>query len=197
MPNFWHSDIHCTYSQNTMNLVDFAQKSCFLGPTIFQILQTKWHACWHVIVDVSSSYYLLQTWLKMHFLYTGFQTHFAHKSLYGFGVSKCDKIHYFFKQCLRNLHFCKTRYFSRNLSISCSIQVPYFDKVKIVHNTVLKVNGLHNLKHFVCTLMGRVPACRYQIHYIWVMWWAISISAKHNTRIWVGTDLYFQKNLRL
>ena len=48
--------------------------------------------CWHVIADVSSSYYLLQTWLKMHFLYTGFQTHFAHKSLYGFGVSKCDKI---------------------------------------------------------------------------------------------------------
>ena len=94
----------------------------------------------------------------MHFLYTGFQTHFAHKSLYGFGVSKCDKIRYFFKQCLRNLHFCKTRYFSRNLSISCSIQVPYFDKVKIMHNTVLKVNGLHNLKHFVCTLMGRVSS---------------------------------------
>ena len=142
--------------------------------------------CWHVIADVFSSYYLLQTWLKMHFLYTGFQTHFAHKSLYGFGVSKCDKIHYFFKQCLRNLHFCKTRYFSRNLSISCSIQVPYFDKVKVVHNTVLKVNGLHNLKHFVCTLMGRVPACQYQIHYIWVMRWAISISATHNTYSHLG-----------
>ena len=47
-----------------------------------------------------------------------------------------------------------------------SAVVPYFDKVKVVHNTVLKVNGLHNLKHFVCTLMGRVPACQYQIHYI-------------------------------
>ena len=53
------------------------------------------------------------------------------------------KIHSFLKQCLRNLHFFKTRYFSRNLSISCSIQVPCFDKLKIVHNTDLKMNGLY------------------------------------------------------
>ena len=51
------------------------------------------------------------------------------------------KIHSFLKQCLRNLHFFKIRYFSRNLSISCSIQVPCFDKLKIVHNTVLKMKG--------------------------------------------------------
>ena len=40
---FWPSDIHYIL-QNTMiffDLVDFAQKSCFLGPTIFQILRTK------------------------------------------------------------------------------------------------------------------------------------------------------------
>ena len=51
------------------------------------------------------------------------------------------KIHSVLKQCLRNLQFIKTRYFSRNLSISCSIQVPCFDKLKIVHNTVIKTNG--------------------------------------------------------
>ena len=36
----------------------------------------------------------------------------------------------------------KTRSLSWNLSISCSIQGPCFDKMKIVHNTVLKMNGL-------------------------------------------------------
>ena len=46
------------------------------------------------------------------------------------------KIHSFLKQCLHNLHFIKTRSFSRNLSISCSIKGPCFDKLKIVHNTV-------------------------------------------------------------
>jgi hypothetical protein len=52
------------------------------------------------------------------------------------------KIHSFLKQCLRNPHFFKTRYFPRNLSINYSIHVPCFDKLKIVHNTVLKMNGL-------------------------------------------------------
>ena len=52
------------------------------------------------------------------------------------------KIHSFLKKRFHNLQFIKTRYFPRNLSISCSIQVPCFDKLKIVHNTVLKMNGL-------------------------------------------------------
>ena len=55
------------------------------------------------------------------------------------------KIYSFLKQCLRNLQFSKTRYFSRNLSISCSTQVPCCDKLKIVHNTVLKMNGLYDM----------------------------------------------------
>jgi hypothetical protein len=46
-----------------------------------------------------------------------------------------DKIHSFLKQFLRNLHLIKTRYFSGNLSISWSLQVPCFDKLKIMHNT--------------------------------------------------------------
>ena len=54
------------------------------------------------------------------------------------------KIHSFLKQCLRNLHFFKRRYFSRNLSINCSIQVPCFVKLKIVHNTALKINGIYS-----------------------------------------------------
>ena len=54
------------------------------------------------------------------------------------------KIHSFLKQCLRNLDFFKRRYFSRNLSISCIIQVPCFDKLKIVHNTALKMNEIYS-----------------------------------------------------
>ena len=50
------------------------------------------------------------------------------------------KIHSFLKQCLRNFHFIKTRYFSQNLSISCSIKGPCFKKPKIMHNTVLKMD---------------------------------------------------------
>ena len=52
------------------------------------------------------------------------------------------QIHSFSKQCLRNLHFMKTGYISRNLSIKCSVQVPYFDKLKFVHNTAYKMNSL-------------------------------------------------------
>ena len=44
-----------------------------------------------------------------------------------------------------NLQFIKTRYFSRNLLISCSTQVPCCDKLKIVQNTVLKMNGLYDM----------------------------------------------------
>ena len=40
------------------------------------------------------------------------------------------------REAVFNLHSIKTRYFSRNLSITCSIQVPCFDKLKTVHNTV-------------------------------------------------------------
>ena len=39
---------------------------------------------------------------------------------------------------LYNLHSIKTRYFSRNISITCSIPAPCFDKMKIVYKTVLK-----------------------------------------------------------
>ena len=38
-------------------------------------------------------------------------------------------------------------YFSQNLSISCSIQVPYFDKLNFLHNSVYKMNGFYNRKH--------------------------------------------------
>ena len=38
-------------------------------------------------------------------------------------------------------------YFSQNLSISCSIQVPYFDKLNFLHNSVYKINGFYNRKH--------------------------------------------------
>ena len=44
-----------------------------------------------------------------------------------------------------NLQFIKTRYFSRNLSISCSTQVPCCDKLKIAHDNVLKMNGLYDM----------------------------------------------------
>ena len=53
--------------------------------------------------------------------------------------NKCvGKIHLFSKQCLHNLQFIRTRYSLKNLSISCSIQVPCFDKLKIVYNTDLQ-----------------------------------------------------------
>ena len=55
------------------------------------------------------------------------------------------KIHSFLKQCLCNLRFFKTKYFSRNLSISCGIQVPCVDKLMILHNTFLKMNGLKKI----------------------------------------------------
>ena len=47
----------------------------------------------------------------------------------------------FLKQWLCNLHFIKTWYFSRNVSISCSIHVPCIEKLKIVHNTLLKISA--------------------------------------------------------
>ena len=53
---------------------------------------------------------------------------------------KSTKIHSFLKQCLRNLPFFKKQ--GAFHETSCSIQVPCFDKLKIVHNTVLKMNGL-------------------------------------------------------
>ena len=45
------------------------------------------------------------------------------------------KIHSFLKQCLCNLHFIKTRCFSRNLSIVVVYKyVPCFDKLKVMLN---------------------------------------------------------------
>ena len=46
---------------------------------------------------------------------------------------------------MRNFQFIRTRYFSRNLSISCSTQVPCCDKLKIVQNTVLKMNVFYDM----------------------------------------------------
>ena len=43
------------------------------------------------------------------------------------GKKNETKVHSFCKQCLPNLHFVKTRYFSWNPSISCNIRVPCFE----------------------------------------------------------------------
>ena len=59
-----------------------------------------------------------------------------------FCILKSTTIHSFLEHCLRNLLLFKTRYISRNLSISCSVQIPCFDKPKFMHNTVYKMNGL-------------------------------------------------------
>ena len=44
-PNFWQTVIHCTQKTQwfPLNLLIFGQKSCFLGHTVFEIPQPKWH----------------------------------------------------------------------------------------------------------------------------------------------------------
>ena len=59
----------------------------------------------------------------------------ANKNLH----SRSSLIYSILKQCLYNVLFFKKRYFSRNLSDSCSIQVHCFDKL---YNIDLEMNGL-------------------------------------------------------
>ena len=118
MDNFCHINI-CHSRKNRFLLM-----TC-----IFQIFLNKQHNLIIVRPNYPQLPIKLATETTTYSFYCVSSLKYMYCTLYSVEVQRecfyfhCIKIHSFLKQSLRNLQFIKTRYFSRNLSISCSIQV--------------------------------------------------------------------------